>query len=136
MVKKVNLLFVASLVWLTAGLILLMRGLTGIYTQPDSVFLKLSISLPAGVIFYIFIFRKIVHKHTKRILTLEGESQRIYRFFNQRSYLLMFSMIALGISVRISGIIPMQYLTTFYIVMGIPLFLSGLQFIFIRFTIK
>lgn len=128
--KKSDLLWVAAIVWVAAGAMLIFRGVVAIEDN------NLSIGVLAGVLFYFALFRRIVDKHTERILSLPGEVQKIYRFFNRRSYFLMFSMIALGMSVRFSGIVPIQYLTTFYVVMGIPLFVAGIHFIFKRLSIK
>jgi hypothetical protein len=132
MIKKENLLLIAAFVWFTAGFILLLRGLMSYNAPLVTLFCKLLIGIPVGSLFYLFMFRKIVKTHTQRILSMTGEYQKIYRFFNKRSYILMGTMITLGISIRLLRIVPIQFLSVFYVIMGIPLIFSGSQFVFNR----
>jgi len=136
MIKKENLLLIAAFVWFTAGFILLLRGLMSYNAPFVTLFGKLLIGIPAGSLFYFFMFRKIVKKHTQRILSMTGEYQKMYRFFNKRSYILMFSMTTLGITIRLLGIVPIQFLSVFYVIMGIPLIFSGSQFVVNRLSSK
>lgn len=135
MVKKENLLLVAAIIWIIAGIMLEIRGLKSDTEQSITLNVKLLIGIPLGLLFYVVMFRKIVNNHINRILALSDEKLYFYRFFNKRSYIMMLSMISLGILLRLSGIVPLHYLTTFYIVMGIPLIISGVCFASKRFTI-
>ena len=61
--------------------------------------------------YYVFMFSRISNKHVKRISNMEPDKIPFYAFFNKRSYLMMFSMIGLGISLRLTGWIPLEYLS-------------------------
>ena len=134
---KRYLLFAAAIIWTFAGGMLLFRGMllfvdSGGYFWPRFIF-----SLLAGFVFYLVLFSGISRKHTARILELPYEKPCLFSFFNFRSYLLMGIMIAAGITLRKSAIIPRQYLSVFYITMGIPLFISAFRFYYaVRFRVK
>ncbi len=127
-VPKQYLLFVAALVWTFAGGMLLFRGFSVLKFNSKGILLEEGISIVFGVIFYIFMFSRISLKHIIRIQNNPIERPCIFSFFNWRSYFLMSVMISVGVFVRISGLIPIGYLSVFYIVMGTPLFLSSLRF--------
>ena len=136
MIKKENLLLIAAFVWFTAGIILLLRGLMSYNAPFVTLFGKMLIGILAGSLFYFFMFRKIVKTHTQRILSMTDEYQKMYRFFNKRSYILMGTMITLGISIRLLRIVPIQFLSVFYVIMGIPLIFSGSKFVINRLSNK
>ena len=127
-IPKRYLLLVAAFVWTFAGGMLLYRGISILryYNTPD---------LPeevgcviAGILFYLFLFSAISLKHINRILSLPTERPGIFSFFNKRSYIMMALMICCGISLRLSGIVPIEYLSLFYIAMGTPLLMSAARF--------
>ena len=122
------LLFVAGLVWTFAGGMLLFRGISALIEKTDFPLLRFFVSLAAGVLFYVLVFDKISLKHSRRILLLPEERPCLFAFFNFRSYLIMALMISMGIALRMSNIIPQDYLQLFYITMGTPLLLSAIRF--------
>lgn len=127
-IRKKYVLFVAAFVWTFAGVMLLFRGFYFLFQTHESVWAATIISLLVGVLFYFFVFSKVSLKHSMRIIHLTNERPCVFSFFSGRSYLLMFLMISLGVITRKSGIIPLLYLSEFYIVMGTPLLLSALRF--------
>ncbi len=135
-INKKNLLIVAAGIWFFAGAMLMYRGLFSDKGKKLFDGYKLLDGLIFGSVFYVGMFRKIVKKHTARILSMNDEKQAIYRFFDKRSYILMFSMISAGVLIRISGIVPFNYLSAFYVIMGVPLLLSGFSFIIKRISVK
>jgi hypothetical protein len=42
-------------------------------------------------------------------------------------------MISFGVTLRLSGIVPLNYLSLFYVAMGIPLFMSAIRFYYYAF---
>jgi hypothetical protein len=122
------LYFVAALVWTFAGSMLLFRGMLLFMDDDYLIWMRLSISIMAGILFYRFLFSKISRKHTVRIAAIEPERPCLFSFFNVRSYILMTLMITAGITLRKSGIIPPVYLSIIYVTMGIPLFISSFRF--------
>jgi hypothetical protein len=125
---KRYLIFVAGLVWSFAGAMLLAKGVGMLVEYMDEIWIKLLISLPLGIIFYVFMFSKVFSKHSERILAIKHEKPCIFSFFNWKAYLMMGSMIGLGVFLRTSGLVSTRYLSLLYITMGIPLSISAIMF--------
>jgi hypothetical protein len=122
------LLFIAGVVWTFAGGMLLYKGISAFRLYREFIWLKILISMIGGGLFYILLFSKISLKHAWRIINLKNENPCMFAFFNIRSYIMMAVMISGGIILRKSGIISLEYLSVFYITMGIPLLLSAVRF--------
>jgi len=127
-IPKKYLLLVAAGVWTFAGGMLLYRGFSFLKFNSPEIDLEESGCIVAGILFYKFLFSVISFKHIHRILNLKMEMPCFFSFFNWRSYLMMTLMITGGIALRVSGIIPVNYLSLFYIAMGTPLFISAMRF--------
>jgi len=127
-IPKRYLLFVAGVVWTLAGGMLLYKGISLFRIYRELLWLKITISILGGGIFYLLLFSKISLKHAWRIINLENENPCMFAFFNIRSYIMMAVMITSGVILRESGIISPEYLSVLYVMMGIPLFLSALRF--------
>lgn len=84
-VSKKTLLLIAGTVWLIAGINILRIGLT-VHTEKWSLLMCL-LSLAVLLSFHFFVFRKMVGKHTCRIVGYEEELQPFYRFFNRAGLL-------------------------------------------------
>lgn len=135
-IPKKHLLFVAAAVWTFAGGMLLFRGFSMLMLYPKMIWLKMTGSFIGGIFFYVLLFSKISYKHTHRILNLQQERPCLFSFFNWRSYFMMIIMISFGIFLRKTGIVPFEYLSIFYIAMGIPLFLSAFRFYYFGFNFR
>jgi len=127
-IPKSYLIFVAAIVWTFAGGMLLYRGFSMLIPDTELLWVKLTGSFIAGMIFFVYIFSNISLKHILRIVNLESERPCIFSVFNWRSYLMMAVMMSFGVTLRMSGIISVKYLSFFYIFMGTPLFLSAFRF--------
>jgi hypothetical protein len=127
-ISKHYLFLVAALVWTFAGGMLLFRGLTFQKTLPNHWFIELIAGVMAGLLFFRLLFNRISSKHVLRIRNLPIEQPCMFSFFNVRSYLMMISMITLGIALRKSGLVSAELLSLLYITMGIPLLLSSFRF--------
>lgn len=127
-IPKRYLLFVAAIAWTFAGGMLLFRGISVIFPLVSNRLWELTACLVGGVVFYVFMFSKISAKHVNRILGMQVEKPCLFSFFNVRSYIMMFSMITMGILLRKTGIVPLEYLSYVYITMGIPLSVSAIRF--------
>jgi len=119
---------VAALFWTFAGGMLLVRGFSILKFNFRLRLPEETASILAGIIFYRFMFSKISLKHINRIQRIQPERPCIFSFFYARSYILMTIMITAGITLRLSGIVPVEYLALFYIAMGTPLLISALRF--------
>ena len=127
-VSKHYLLLVAALVWTFAGGMLLYRGFTINNPLPPHWEVKLSLCIVAGLLFFNLLFNRISAKHVLRIKNLPIERPVIFSFFNLKSYLMMFSMITMGITLRKTGAVSPEYLSFMYVTMGIPLLMSSFRF--------
>ena len=127
-VSKHYLLLVAALVWTFAGGMLLYRGFTINNPLPPHWEVKLSLCIVAGLLFFRLLFNRISAKHVLRIKNLPIERPVIFSFFNLKSYLMMFSMITMGITLRKTGAVSSEYLSFMYVTMGIPLLMSSFRF--------
>ncbi|MDD3321138.1 MAG: hypothetical protein PHS59_06820 [Paludibacter sp.] len=133
-ISKKCLLFVAAIMWTFAGGMLMFRGVHYLIQQHENFRIQLIVSLFAGLIFYLIVFSKVSLKHSLRIIHLPIERPCFFSFFSWSSYALMFIMIGSGIAIRLSGIVPVNYLSEFYITMGLPLFLSAIRFYYFGFN--
>ena len=118
----------AGCVWAIAGGMLAYRGGGMLAVYPDVDWIIVLSCLLCGTAFFIFPFRKISGKHINRIKSLADEKIHIYSFFDAKGYLMMFSMILLGISLRKTGLIPAHVMSYFYLFMGTPLIISSTRF--------
>ncbi len=127
-VSKRMLLFIAFAVWAFAGSMLFYKAIQMIDTNDEYLWLKISLSALGGIAFFFFLFHKISGKHVRRILDLPGEKHFFLSFFNIKSYIMMASMIGLGVLLRKTAIVPPTYLFILYFTMGTPLLLSSFRF--------
>ena len=125
-VKKTTLLLIASFVWLAAGFNILKIG---IQVYPNYInALNILLSLLVFTVFQVFIFGKLVKKHTARITGYEQEHQFFLKFFDVPAFIIMAVMMSGGIFLRYSGIAPEVFIAVFYTGLGAALFLAGILF--------
>lgn len=126
MVKRNTLLLLACIVWGMAGFNILRIGLV---TYPDYLsIINYLLSVAVFVIFQIFIFGKLVIKHTKRIRSYGEERHLFLKFFDVRSFIIMAFMMVLGIVLRAGGLAPKQFIAFFYTGLGASLLVAGIRF--------
>lgn len=126
MVKKHTLLLLACLVWAAAGFNILRIGLA---CYPGRLTpLNLLLSVVVFELFRRFVFGRLVHKHTARILAYEQERQYFWNFFDAPSFAIMAVMMTGGIALRASGLAPQGFIAVFYSGLGAALLLAGLLF--------
>ena len=118
-VKKNTLLLLACLVWTAAGVNILRIGLLAYATQVSLPHILLS--LLVFFLFQVFVFGRLVGKHTRRILGYWEDRQFFLRFFDKKSFLLMAGMMSLGMFLRVSGLAPDPFLAVFYSGLGAAL---------------
>ena len=125
-VKRNTLLLLACLVWSAAGFNILRIGLMA-YSAYRTVGNYLLSALVFAV-FQVFIFGKLVKKHTARISAYREEHHFFLKFFDGRSFAIMAFMMTGGIALRSGGLAPEQFITFFYTGLGASLLLAGLLF--------
>lgn len=129
-VQKKYLLTVAGAVWLIAGANIVNIGLGA--AGGHWTLLMLACSLVIFLLFHNFVFRRMVKKHTRRITSYSEDNQNIFKFFDRSAYIVMFSMITLGVGLRLSHLLPEACIAVFYAGLGFSLVIAGLSF-FIRY---
>jgi di/tricarboxylate transporter len=132
-VHKNVLLFLAGIVWLLVGTMLLLFALLWLCRGPhihDYVFAFVGIA--AALLIHHLGFLKIVDKNVKRILPMDRKKS-IFSFVPWKSYIIIAFMIALGALLRHSSI-PKHYLAVVYISIGLALVLSSVRYFRIYFT--
>lgn len=125
-VKRNTLLLLACLVWSAAGFNILRIGLMS-YSAHRSV-LNFLLSAVVFAVFQVFIFGKLVKKHTARISGYEEERHFFLKFFDKKAFAIMAVMMSGGIGLRASGLAPEQFIAVFYTGLGASLLLAGLLF--------
>lgn len=128
-VSKRVLLLVAGLVWGFAGLRVFTIGRGDVLLNKGNIFISIVFSITIFYIFFNFIFKKILIKHTKRIINSKLEKQCIFSFFDIKGYIVMGCMMIFGIVIRNLGVLNNTLLGNFYMGLGAALFLAGLTFL-------
>lgn len=126
MVRNNILLLIAALVWTAAGVNILRIGL--IEYPPYLSVLNLLLSVGVFVIFELFIFGRLVKKHTKRIDAYGDEKQLWIKFFDVKSFIIMAFMMTGGILLRALHLAPTVFIAVFYTGLGVALLLAGILF--------
>ena len=125
-VKRNTLLLLACLVWSAAGFNILRIGLSA-YPAYHAM-INYLLSALVFTVFQVFIFGKLVKKHTARISAYEEEQHFFLKFFDKKSFMIMAVMMTGGIALRASGLAPEQFIAFFYTGLGASLLLAGLLF--------
>lgn len=126
MVNRKTLLLIAGVVWTIAGFNILKIGIVS-YAGYVHI-LNLVCSSIIFLMFWIFIFNKLVVKHTTRIAGYEEEKKYFWNFFDVPSFIIMAFMITVGISIRSFNLLPDFIIAVFYTGLGLALFGAGIKF--------
>lgn len=126
MVKNNTLLLIAALVWTAAGVNILRIGI--IEYPPYFSLINALLSAVVFVIFELFIFGRLVKKHTKRIDAYGDEKQLWIKFFDVKSFIIMAVMMTGGILLRALHLAPAVFIAVFYTGLGAALLLAGIMF--------
>lgn len=126
-VKKNNLLVIAALVWIAAGVNILHIGIDA-FAEGYASILNEALSLLVGLVFWFGVFYRLTVKHTERITNYEQQNQYFWHFFDVKSFIIMAVMMTGGIALRASGIAPSVFIAVFYTGLGAALTLAGVLF--------
>ena len=122
------LFIVGGLLWTFAGARIFTLGYGDLFNNSQNPFSYILGTIIVYILFYNFIFSKMVKKHLKRIIESAKEKYCIFSFFDIKGYVIMAIMIAGGITIRSSGIINPVYLGSFYLGLGGALATSGVMY--------
>ena len=117
-VRRNTLLLIAALVWSAAGFNILRIGLLA--CPPYRTIVNYLLSAVVFTVFQIFIFGRLVNKHTARISAYEEELHFFLKFFDVKSFIMM--------AVMMTGGIWLRFISFFYTGLGASLLLAGLLF--------
>ena len=123
--KKENLITVAGVVWLLAGMNVALIGVrSAVEMSGVAVGVVVALVVVAVAVFFAFhaIFGTIVLKNAQRFL----------RFLDLKGYLIMAFMMSFGFGLRLSGLIPTWFFAFFYTGLGCALTLAGASFLLHR----
>ena len=103
-VRRNTLLLIAALVWSAAGFNILRIGLLA--CPPYRTIVNYLLSAVVFTVFQIFIFGRLVNKHTARISAYEEELHLFLKFFDVKSFIIMAVMMTgLGASPLLAGLL-------------------------------
>ena len=131
-IKKNQLIAVAGVVWLLAGLnvaVLGVRAAIGMRGVAAIVLVAIAGGAVAAFCGFHSMFSKLVKKNSQRIYKLEGERHNPFRFFDRRGYIMMAIMMSMGIGMRAAGLFPEWFIAFFYTGLGLALSLAGTSFL-------
>lgn len=126
-VSRKILILVAGIIWCSMGLMLVCFAYFWLLPLSASGrIIYYSTGFLASMPIHHFGFLKIADKNLHRLLPV-AEKRSIFSFMTLKSYLIVFIMISLGITLRHSAI-PKRYLSILYNGIGLALFLSGIRY--------
>lgn len=127
-VSRPALLFIAGTIWIAAGGNILRIGIATWHNDPPEGLSRYIGAILVFLLFFCWIFRKLLEKHTRRI-THKKEKNCPLSFFDLKSWIVMAVMIAFGVTARHSGWLPNSFISFFYTGLGCALVVTGLLFL-------
>lgn len=126
-VRNRTLLLLASIVWLVAGINIVRIGLEA-YGAGHLSLINAGLSVVIGIVFWTFVFGKLVSKHSDRIEAYGDEQRFFLSFFDVPSFIIMAIMMTGGISIRSFSLAPEPFIAVFYTGLGAALACAGAAF--------
>ncbi|SDL11435.1 hypothetical protein SAMN05216497_10789 [Clostridium cochlearium] len=128
-IPKNYLMLIAGMLWIIAGAMVMKVGVPILTKLIVQGFWHLLFAIATFLVFYIFIFSKLVGKHTNRIKSKKNDRLPFWEFFDVPSYIVMIIMMTGGMWLRTSHLIPDNIIGPFYSGLGFALFSCGVRFI-------
>ena len=128
-VSKNHLMLIAGLVWCVAGAMVAIVGLPlEVQLAPHNLLL-IPLAAAIFVAFYVFVFSRLVQKHTRRIRARAEDRLPVWSFFNASSWAVMAVMMGGGMALRLGHLVPDWMIAFFYSGLGVALLLCGVRFL-------
>lgn len=128
MINKRYLLLIAGFFWMFAGFMVMKTGYP-YFAHGTYKLLLTAGAIVVFLIFYLFIFSKLVGKHEKRIRSKQTDKLPFWQFFSLSSYIIVAVMISGGIMLRKFELVPHWFIGSFYPGLGFALFSCGTRFV-------
>ena len=129
LVPKNRLMLIAGLVWCAAGAMVCLIGLPLEFRLAPSHLVLFPLAVGIFLAFYLFVFSRLVRKHTGRIRARAEDRLPFWHFFNASSWAVMAVMMGGGMALRLSHLMPDWMIAFFYSGLGVALFLCGVRFL-------
>ena len=125
-ISRKSLILGAALTWSVGGVILIVRAASLMGQVDRSLPLALGIAVVIGLLKGKLIFERVARKNVARIRSTSPHKDKIclFAFQSLQSYLIVISMIVLGILLRQVGLRPL-YLVMVYTAIGVALLVSS-----------
>lgn len=128
-VSRHTLLFLAGSLWILAGANILRIGIVAWLNDTQAGMLcKAMEATIVFLLFFLFVFRKLLNKHTLRIIRKKDKNCP-FSFFDVKSWMVMIGMISFGISIRQLKLVPLSFISVFYTGLAVALILTGILFL-------
>ena len=127
-VTQHTLLITAGTIWLLAGINILRIGVTCWIGDHQYWLFKVCEATLVFLLFFGIIFHKLYKKHTFRISQKQGKHCP-FSFFDIKGWIIMISMITIGIVARGYHLLPDSFIAVFYTGLSLALIGTGLRFI-------
>ena len=128
-IPKNHLMLIAGVIWCAAGAMVCMIGLPLEFGLAPSNLILFPLAVAIFLVFYFFVFSRLVRKHTGRIRARAEDRLPFWHFFNASSWVMMAAMMGGGMALRVSHLIPDWTIAFFYSGLGVALFLCGVRFL-------
>ena len=126
---KNNQMLIAGVVWCLAGAMVIAVGLPLLVQDGPGQPILFALAVVIFLVFYVFIFSRLVTKHSGRIRRESRQRLPFWSFFDKSSYLIMVIMMGGGMALRLSHMVPEWMIAFFYSGLGIALFACGVRFL-------
>ena len=128
-IPKNQLMLIAGLVWCAAGAMVCVIGLPLEFGLAPSHLILVPLAAVIFLVFYVFVFSRLVRKHTGRIRARVEDRLPFWHFFNATSWAVMAVMMGGGMALRLSHLMADWMIAFFYSGLGVALFLCGVRFL-------
>lgn len=127
-VGKRVLLYLAALLWICVGVMLLSFAYTWLHhLELPAALVRAGAGVAIALVVHHFGFLRVVDKNLARILPMEGK-RCLFSFMSWKSYLVVALMASMGVVLRHSPI-PKHLLSVVYLAIGLALVLSSMRYL-------
>lgn len=132
MVKRENLLVIAGLFWLFAGVNVAGIGVRSFFSVEVGAWPWMLAVMAVVFVSFGLMFRKVSRKHAARIMAHPRDRVSFIRTFDAKGYLIIAIMMGGGIALRAFNLVPLEFIGSFYPGLGTALALTGVTLIAAR----
>lgn len=132
LVNKRTLLAIAGVFWFIAGANVMLVGKLAYLDLAVDPLVLLILAIGTLAVFFVFflrIFKPYSAKHAARVEAMAQARVSALQFMDRKGYIMIAFMMALGIGLRVSGLVPGWFIAFFYVGLGAALALTGVQFL-------